>query len=149
MKIKYFLSICSFVIQIHFASGQSIGLDWVHQIGNGSGGLDEPTDLFVDNFGNFYVSGFYEGSLDFNPSSTEIDKLTSNGDYDAFLAKYDSFGNYLWAVSIGGENSEKANSVAVDDDGNVYLTGYYEDGCYFNPTDSIELLSPVDYKDIF
>jgi len=149
MYSKFLLSFAFLFCGTNFIYGQSMGLDWVHQIGNGEGGIDQPEDLFIDHLGNYYVTGFFEGSVDFDPSPSAIGKLTSNGEADAFVAKYDLNGNYIWAISIGGEYTEQGNSVTVDDNGNVYVTGFYEDLCDFNPSDSLEVLTPIGYKDIF
>ncbi len=43
--------------------------------------------------------------------------------YDAFLVKFDSGGNRVWATYYGGTASETANGVAVDASGNIYLVG--------------------------
>lgn len=36
-----------------------------------------------------------------------------------------------WAISGGGDLSDKATSIAMDDAGNTYITGYYNDSAYF------------------
>jgi hypothetical protein len=45
--------------------------------------------------------------------------------HDAFVVKYDSSGNPLWARRIGGTLAEIAWSVATDSSGNVIVTGQY------------------------
>lgn len=42
---------------------------------------------------------------------------------DAFLAKFDTLGNRIWATYYGGVHSDYASSVAVDTNGNVYIAG--------------------------
>jgi len=44
-------------------------------------------------------------------------------DYDAFVAKLDPDGNILWFVSFGGSRREHAYGVALDNIGNIYVTG--------------------------
>ncbi|MFA6152654.1 MAG: SBBP repeat-containing protein [Chitinophagaceae bacterium] len=47
----------------------------------------------------------------------------AGGDDDAFLARFDSSGNRLWATYFGGSSVDAAFSVATDQIGNVYITG--------------------------
>jgi uncharacterized protein (TIGR03437 family) len=42
---------------------------------------------------------------------------------DAFVAKLDPNGNLAWATYLGGLNIDQANGIAVDTQGNVYVTG--------------------------
>jgi hypothetical protein len=44
-------------------------------------------------------------------------------DYDAFVAKLDPNGNIQWFVSFGGSKREHAYGVALDNIGNIYVTG--------------------------
>ncbi len=75
---------------------------------------DYPGGLVVDNIGNVYVAG---GS--YRPGS----------DFDFVTIKYHADGTPAWTnVYNGGSNgSDVVSAIAVDDEGNVYLTGY-EDG---------------------
>jgi hypothetical protein len=43
---------------------------------------------------------------------------------DAFVAKIDANGNLAWATYLGGLNIDQANGIAVDQAGNVYVTGF-------------------------
>ena len=49
---------------------------------------------------------------------------SSNGANDAYLAKYDTDGNLLWATYFGGPDSETSYSVTGDSMDNVILVGY-------------------------
>jgi len=83
---------------------------WV-AIYNGPGnGYDEAKSIVVDGSGNVYVTGLSEGSV------------TS---YDYCTIKYNSSGVQQWVVRYNGpgNNDDRANSIAVDGSGNVYVTG--------------------------
>jgi uncharacterized protein (TIGR03437 family) len=43
---------------------------------------------------------------------------------DAFVAKIDPNGNLSWATYLGGLNIDQANAIAVDPEGNAYVTGF-------------------------
>jgi Beta-propeller repeat len=77
---------------------------------NGSGnGDDATTAVAVDKQGNVYVTGF---SL-----STVLP------DYDYVTIKYNSTGEEQWVRTYGGTGNDTAMAIAVDDAGNVYVTG--------------------------
>jgi hypothetical protein len=77
--------------------------------------------LAVDDAENIIVTGHFFGTLDFGG---EI--LTSAGEGDIFVAKFDAIGNHLWSDSYGDADLQCARSVAVDQEGNVVLTGHME-----------------------
>lgn len=55
-------------------------------------------------------------------------ELPTNGSLDVFIARYDEAGNLLWVHHGGGPQQDHAYGVAVDDEGNAYLTGQADDG---------------------
>jgi len=46
-----------------------------------------------------------------------------NGSWDAFVTKYSSSGTMLWSTMLGGPNYDRAYSVAVDGQNNIYVAG--------------------------
>jgi len=50
------------------------------------------------------------------------------GGLDFFLAKYDSSGNSLWSRQLGTAAPDFGESIAVDGNGNAYVTGYTNGG---------------------
>jgi hypothetical protein len=95
-------------------------LAWIRQIGGiGANGPDDG-GVSVDQNGNVYISGGYEGSLlDFGGGVT----LTSGGSWDAFLAKYNSNGIPLWAQRAGDNHLDIYFDIALDREGNVFAAG--------------------------
>lgn len=88
--------------------------------------------LTIDDSGNVYFAGQFEDSVDFDPG-TGTDWHTSNGDDDAFLSKFSSIGDFIWARTWGGIGSDAGNQVAWDGDENLYVTGYFRDTVDFDP----------------
>ena len=81
---------------------------------------DNGSSITTDNSGNIYTTGYFFGS-NFTFSTTT---LTNAGNYDAYIAKFDFAGNFLWARSIGGAFDDVSNAIACDNAGNVFVTGY-------------------------
>lgn len=96
---------------------------WVKRAG-GPGDADDGHAIEVDADGNIYVAGTFSSKANFGPFFLE-----SNGDEDGFIAKYDSMGKIQWVRQLGGElmerNSDGALSLAVNDDGEIVVTGFF------------------------
>lgn len=100
---------------------------------------DYGLDVTTDNNGNVYVSGtFWSTVIIFG-----IDTLqnTSGNQYDAFVVKYDSNGNVLWARSAGALYNDGGNGIMTDNTGNVYVTGYYSGSSIIFGSDTLQLTS--------
>jgi hypothetical protein len=77
--------------------------------------------ITVDASGNVYLAGSFSSSTLTFGSTT----LRNAGKSDIFLVKYDPNGQVLWAKSVGGEGDEELRGIAVDAQGNIYVTGYF------------------------
>ena len=96
----------------------------------------------TDNFGNVYVTGFFNSDIIFG-----TDRLVSHGDVDIFLVKYNSSGNVVWAKSAGGSDYDEfisdhgGHNIATDYLGNVYITGIFGSTIVFG-NDTLRQSSP-------
>ncbi len=88
-------------------------------------GWATPHSVTTDNSGNVLVTGDFFGSIDFNPDPDSISAVSNIGMSDIFILKLDNQGKYLWNKTIGGPGFNVGNSIAVDNNGSVYTTGYY------------------------
>ena len=64
-----------------------------------------------------YVAGWFYGSITIG--DTSISGTTN--DYDAYLVKFDTNGNFKWVRTQSGAGITKPIGMAVDDDGDVYV----------------------------
>lgn len=96
---------------------------WVDDIGGT--GDSKPTGLVTDNQNNIYVTGYFQNTVDFDPSAG-VKNLTSVGGYDIYVAKYKPDGSLVWATSMGGSGLDQANCMAVDASGNVTVVGQFQ-----------------------
>jgi hypothetical protein len=77
----------------------------------------------VDSAGNAYVTGFTD-SANF-PTSSASQPSLGGGQQDAFVAKLNPSGTALvYSTYLGGSGQDNGTGIAVDSDGNAYVTGY-------------------------
>lgn len=103
--------------------------DWMTS--GGGIGNDAALDVQVDQNGNIFTTGYIEGVTNFgNGQVTAI----SNGFTDIYLSKCDASGNFLWVKSFGGTNADRGYDLAIDNSGDVYVTGYFIGNADFDGT---------------
>lgn len=89
----------------------------------GGSGDDEGHSIAVDSAGNAYITGVTTSPAATFPETAGPD-LTYNGRTDAFVAKIKADGSGLaYAGYLGGEGDDEGHSIAVDAQGNAYVTG--------------------------
>jgi Beta-propeller repeat len=83
---------------------------------------DYSNSIALDTSGNIYVSGSFLGTTYFGVS----DSIRSVGDVDIFIAKYNNNGTTLWVQRGGGSQTDSSIDLALDESGNVYITGFFK-----------------------
>ncbi len=104
-------------------------------------GATDVNDIAVDNYGNFYATGFYYADLMQNGFTL----LTSKGNSDTFIGKFTNSGAIIWLMSFGGKSFDVGRSITVDLEGNVYVVGDFSDSASIGGTQLI----PSGGTDIF
>ena len=72
-------------------------------------GADNVLDVAVDDLGNSYATGTFQGTADFDPGPG-VATLTSAGNTDSFVAKYAADGSFLWAQRMGGTGADSGTA---------------------------------------
>jgi uncharacterized delta-60 repeat protein len=92
------------------AQGQVAVETWVQRYNGPGNAGDHPAAVTVDTNGNVFMTGHSTGS---------------DGSYDYTTIKYSGAGAPMWTNHFTGESfmSDSAHAVAVDGDGNVFVTG--------------------------
>ena len=91
----------------------------------GGSGTDRAAAVAVDAGGNAYVAG-YTNSSDFPtaPGAFQSGPGGTGARGDVFVAKLDTSGSTLLSATyVGGGGSEEPRGIALDGDGNAYVTG--------------------------
>ena len=87
---------------------------WTKQLG--TPGYETAKAVAVDSQGNVYMTGRTSGNL----------QDENQGIYDAWVAKYDGNGKEIWRRQLGSSQYEEGTAIALDDAGNIYITGFTE-----------------------
>ncbi|PKN72012.1 MAG: hypothetical protein CVU50_08985 [Candidatus Cloacimonetes bacterium HGW-Cloacimonetes-3] len=111
---------------------------WAHQVGDGYAAMG--TQITTDTSSNIYLTGYFQDSVQFGNTS-----LYSNGAKDIFVAKMDSNGNWIWLRGAGGAGDDISYDLAVDTNGNPYVTGQFVSTAYFGES----VISSLGGADIF
>jgi hypothetical protein len=96
---------------------------WVR--GAGSDSEDGANDVITDSQGNIYMCGYFGGIAYFDDL-----QVIGGGQ---FVAKYDSNGRILWVKQIG-ETDNLAKSITLLPDGDLVMTGVFENSATFGST---------------
>jgi hypothetical protein len=84
--------------------------------------VDFAEGVAVDAAGNAYVAGTTY-SRNFPTSNTAAQRTYGGGDRDCFVAKLGPDGSLLYSTLLGGDSTDRCMAVAVDGEGNAYVTG--------------------------
>ena len=88
--------------------------EWVARYNGSSNGEDRANAIALDNAGNIYVTG------------VSGDSMTWPFMFDYATVKYDPSGVEQWVAQYDGSGNgeDEAYAIAVDNMGNIYVTGY-------------------------
>src|SRR4030042_2716898 len=106
--ILFFILISILIPVLSFAQAPQEA--WVARYNGTANNTDKANAIAVDDYGNVYVTGESKGS---------------GGYLDYATIKYDPNGNQLWVTRYNGPGNrdDRAVAIAIDDNGNVYVTG--------------------------
>jgi len=124
------------------------GYIWTKQI-EGTGHNESGNSISIDSSDNIYTTGYFNGTADFDPG-VGTTSVASVGEYDIFILKLDSEGDYEWAESAGGTSYDVGNNIYVDSSGAVYTIGSFQNTATFDlGGDDIVLSGLVDENNLF
>lgn len=139
-----------FIVDVFLSKFSSNGdFKWVRTWG-GQNTEDAGGIVAIDGLGNVYAAGRYASfSCDFNPwDPLHPDIHSCKGSVDAFISKFDSSGNFVWAKTWGGTGWDAVTGLAIDGANNTYATGTFAGTAYFDP-DGTTSITANGGQDIF
>jgi len=101
--------------------------DPVWAVQAGGAGVDRANAIAKDNAGNTYITGYFQGNATFGSI------VVAGSGYEAYAAKIDQNGNFIWVTTFGGTFGDIGHGIAVDNNGNVIVTGEYKGTATFGP----------------
>lgn len=115
-------------------------LVWAFKIGGSS--VDNAAGIITDNAGYFYVTGGFSGTAQFKGTTTSQSiSLTSAGQKDSYIAKYNSAGELQWVVQ--GSNTGNASSHKIIKNSTYLFTAGEFDGAAGFSFGGLPSLSPA------
>ena len=123
-------------------------LRWAKQAGGISG--DTPWGIATFPNGSCVVAGLISDVTTFGPGEINETTITTTGEADAFVARYNTNGTLVWAKHAGGIMRDVARDVAAFPDGSCVVTGRFYDTSTFGLGEFVETqLTSEDGADIF
>ena len=94
--------------------------------------------IAVDDSGNVYTAGIFDGSTDFDPDTTTFFLNTGGNNKHLFLSKLNADGSFAWAHQLEVPVSFSTIPIpgwhiSLDGEGNVYTTGKFAGTVDFDP----------------
>jgi hypothetical protein len=102
-----------FVAKLSASTGNKL---WTHYLGSSSDDVGE--GIATDDADNVLVTGYSDAGWGLPKRGH------SGGIIDAFVAKLNSDGTLQWNTFLGGSRNDRGYSIASDESGNVFVTGY-------------------------
>ncbi len=120
-----------FLLQIAFTglNSQTPSLQWIKTYN--SQGQTRISNSYLDAKGNLYEVGYFYSTMDADYDMANF-SLTSAGNSDVFIAKYDKTGGLIWAHNLGSSQGDMGQQIHVAGNA-VYVTGIFQGTVDFNP----------------
>ena len=109
---------------------------------------DGGTDIQLDDAGNVYTSGHFEGTGDFDPGAGTFN-MTSPGGRDGFVQKMDGDGNFDWAIQVSGTDLDFIDAITVSGEDELVAVGYFRGTADFDPGAGTSNLTSAGGSDAF
>lgn len=97
---------------------------------------------------SIYVAG-YTGSIDSIATLSAHQLIKGGGEFDGFLAKFNSSGVREWGTYYGGENNDRILSIAIDETGSIFTCGVTSSKQYIASPNSQQTQNNSNYNKSF
>jgi hypothetical protein len=110
---------------------------WVKQFGGT--GSDKVSGLAVDKDGNVFSTGFFHGTVDFDPGASSFSLISPASARSAFISKLTGSGNFVYAKSFQSGDSF-GQAITIDSANNVFISGGFHGTVDFDPGPGISTM---------
>lgn len=116
------------------------------------------TSLQIDGSGGLYVSGYFTGTVDFDPGPNIFNLIGDPNMFNGngFILKLDVSGNFIWVrntpKSLSQSDFSVTRAIALDGSGNIYGTGSFNGTADFDPginQSSLSSSATSPFTDVF
>ena len=114
----------------------------------GGSEFEEGLSVAPDAVGGAFITGNFFGTATFGSGPAAV-TLTSAGNGDAFVARYDESGSLVFAQQIGGPSFDEGLGVASDGDGGAFVTGYFSGTLTLGSGSEAVTLTSAGVEDVF
>ena len=90
-----------------------------------------PSELIVDSQGNLIMTGSFQNTVDFDPSSSIFNLTTVAA--DIYVLKLNNNGEFIWVKQMGGTSGDTGKAITTDASNNIYITGSFRNTADFDP----------------
>ncbi len=136
---KITVTVFFMVFSITLAVAQQPVYQWVKSFGGTKN--DSGIDIIADDNGNAYVLGVVTGTADLDPGIGTFMVTTDTIKGKLFLSKFDATGNFIWAGLWDKGLYNYEYSLDFFPNGDVALTGYYDDQVDMDPGSGVFMLN--------
>lgn len=127
--------------------GPDGSLRWIGSLG---GPLDDQVGaIAIDNEGRIYIAGSFRSRMDADLGPGAL-MIQGQGMLDGFVGRFGPDGGCQWVMSLGGKSSQVTiGDLAIDNTGNLYITGSFSGNVDFDPGPGLDLRSARGYISTF
>lgn len=115
----------------------------------GSTGMDMGHSVVVDNNDNVYFTGHFQGTVDLNPTGGVSNFTSTSGSVDAYIIKYDSYGNYQYTKTWGGSGWDGTYNIETDAANNIYVSGLFGLTTDLDPGPGVQSRTAIGSNDLY
>jgi len=131
-----------FLVKLNAQTGS---LTWGEELG---GGFATRARDVAANANGVYVTGGFDSTESFDLANGSGVR-TSRGLSDGFLAAYGRGGKFKWVRQMGGPGVDRARSVALDSQGDIFISGIFRRHATFSGDGNSAQLKSNGESDIF
>ena len=150
MPMQRFCFLMCFILCRSLLLAQSPSLQWARNFsGTSTSTTANGIAIANDDSGNVYTTGWFQQTVDFDPGPNTYPLSADPTQSNMFVSKLDASGHFIWAKRIGGPAQCVGLSIAVDMNGNVYTTGFFNGQVDFDPGTAVQNSTSSGGENIF